>query len=94
MLPLHRAPESSFAPKDSDGKWMTAICATIPANERVRAALAMIAPFQGPYKQEVRENWLRELLEVKRIHLRDRIRTTPKDIEADLTAELEEIRRI
>ena len=50
-------------------------------------------PIPGPYKQEVRENWLRKVL-VAQKHIRDNGPPEVRDIDLITQDELEEIRRI
>lgn len=50
-------------------------------------------PIPGPYKQQVRENWLRKVLAAQR-HIRENGPPEVRDIELITLAELEEIRRI
>lgn len=50
-------------------------------------------PIPGPYKQHVREDWLRKVLKAQR-HIRDNGPEEVCDIELITLAELEEIRRI
>ena len=50
-------------------------------------------PIPGPYKQGVREDWLRKVLEAQK-HIRDNGPPEVKDIELITLDELEEIRRI
>lgn len=91
MLPLLEL-RNKFAPKDSDGKWDDR---NLRDFRRMNGSVQLFhdRPIPGPYKQEVRENWLRELLDVQRI-----IRETGPDyvhgIELISLPELEEIRRI
>lgn len=50
-------------------------------------------PIPGPYKQNVREDWLRKVLKAQR-HIRENGPEEVRDIELITLAELEEIRRI
>ena len=50
-------------------------------------------PIPGPYKQNVREDWLRKVLKAQR-HIRDNGPEEVRDLELITLAELEEIRRI
>lgn len=50
-------------------------------------------PIPGPYKQNVREDWLRKVLKAQR-HIRDNGPEEVRDLELITLAELEEIRRV
>ena len=50
-------------------------------------------PIPGPYKQNVREDWLRKVLEAQ-VHIRQKGPEEVRDLELITIAELEEIRRI
>lgn len=81
-----------FAPKNSDGKWDDRHLRDF---RRMNGSVQLFydRPIPGPYKQHVRENWLRELLQVQQV-IRETGPDYVHDIELISLPELEEIRRI
>lgn len=91
MLPLLEL-RNRFAPKNSDGKWDDRHLRDF---RRMNGSVQLFydRPIPGPYKQHVRENWLRELLQVQQV-IRETGPDYVRDIELISVPELEEIRRV
>ena len=91
MLPLLEL-RNKFAPKDENGNWDDRHLRDF---RRMNGDVQLFhdRPIPGPYRQEVRENWLRELLEVQTL-VRETGPEYVRDIELISLPELEEIRRL
>ncbi len=89
MLPLLELRNELDPPKTADGDRL------LRDFRRMSGAVQLFRgrPIPGPYRQEVRADWLRKVLRAQR-HIREHGPAEVRDIELVSRAELEEIRRI
>jgi DNA sulfur modification protein DndC len=89
MLPLLELRNELDPPKTPDGD------RPLRDFRRMNGAVQLFndRPIPGPYKQNVREDWLRKVLKAQR-HIRENGPSDVQEIELITIAELEEIRRI